>query len=48
MLNTYIYQNLPPKCFGVCYTIFRETFELIAKKLYAFRNIANSTQFLSK
>jgi hypothetical protein len=25
MLNTYIYQQLPLTCFGVCYTIFRET-----------------------
>jgi hypothetical protein len=29
MLNTYIYHQLPPKCFGVCYTIFRVTITLL-------------------
>jgi len=32
ILNTYIYQHLPPTCFGVCYTIFRETIALLAEK----------------
>jgi len=40
MLNTYIYHKLPPTCFGVCYTIFRETIALLAQKLYAFCNVA--------
>jgi hypothetical protein len=37
MSNTYIYiyQQLPPTSFGVCYTIFRETVALLAQKLYA-------------
>jgi len=25
MLNTYIYHQLTPTCFSVCFTIFRET-----------------------
>jgi hypothetical protein len=33
MLNTYIYHQLPPISFCVCYTIFRET---ICQKLQAF------------
>ena len=36
MLNTYIYQILPPTRFGVCYTIFRETIALFVQELYAF------------
>jgi hypothetical protein len=28
ILNTCIYHLLPPTCFGVCYTIFRETIAL--------------------
>jgi hypothetical protein len=32
MLNTYIYHQLPHTCFGVCYTIFRETTALVAQK----------------
>ena len=28
MLNTYIYHQLPPTCFGVCYTIFRMKLEV--------------------
>jgi len=35
MLNTYIYYQLPPTCFGVCYTIFREAVALFAQNLYA-------------
>jgi len=38
MLNTYIYHQLPPTCFGVGYTIFRDTSTLLAQTLYAFRN----------
>jgi hypothetical protein len=34
MLNTYIYRLLPPTCFGVCYTIFRETIALFAQETY--------------
>jgi hypothetical protein len=33
-LNTYIYHLLPPTCFSVCYTIFRETTALFAQELY--------------
>ena len=33
MLNTYNYHQLPPVCFGVCYTIFSVTFTLLAEKL---------------
>jgi hypothetical protein len=38
-LNTYIYHHLPPTCFGVCYTIFRETIAILAQELYAFCNV---------
>ena len=34
MLNTYIYNQLPPTCFGVCYTIYRETITFLARKLF--------------
>jgi len=34
-LKTYIYHQLPPTCFGVCYTILREIIALRAQKLYA-------------
>jgi hypothetical protein len=40
MLIKYIYHQLPPTCFGVCYTIFRENIALRAQRLYAFRNVA--------
>jgi len=40
MLNTGIYHQLPPTCFGLCYTIFRETIALLAQKLHAFCNVA--------
>ena len=40
ILNTYIYHQLPPTCFDVCYTVFRETIALLAQKLYAFCNVA--------
>ena len=36
MLNTYIYHQLPPTCFGVCYTTFRETIALFAQKAYTY------------
>ena len=39
MLHTYIYHQLPPACFGVCYTIFMETIALLAQKLYAFCSV---------
>lgn len=32
----YIYHQLPPACFGACYTIFREIIALLAQKVYAF------------
>ena len=32
MLNTYTYHQLPPTCFGVCYTIFSETNALVPQK----------------
>ena len=38
--NTYIYHQLLPTCFGICYTIFRENIALLAQKLYAFCNVA--------
>jgi hypothetical protein len=39
MLNTYIYHELPPTCFGIFYTIFRKTTALLAQKLSAFVNV---------
>ena len=33
MSNAYINHHLPPTCFGVCYTNFRETTALLAQKL---------------
>jgi hypothetical protein len=33
-VNTYIYRQLPPTCFGVCYTIFRETIAWLTRILY--------------
>ena len=39
MLNTYIYHQLPPICFCVCYTVYRENIALLAQKLYAFFNV---------
>jgi hypothetical protein len=36
MLDTYIYYQLPPTCFGVCYAIFSETIALLGQKLHAF------------
>jgi len=37
MLNTtYIYHQLPPTCFFVCYTIFRETIALLDQKIVRF------------
>jgi hypothetical protein len=35
MFNTHIYHLLPPICFGVSYTIFREIIALFVQKLYA-------------
>jgi hypothetical protein len=39
MFSTYIYHQSSPTCFGVCYTIFRETTALFAQQLYAFCNV---------
>jgi len=39
MLIMYIYHQLPSTCFGVCYTIFRETIALLAQKLYSAKNL---------
>jgi len=36
MLITYIYHQLPPTCFGVCYATFRETIASFAQILEAF------------
>jgi hypothetical protein len=33
MLNTYIYHQLPPTCFAVYYTIFREIFSALLRRL---------------
>jgi len=33
MLNTHIYHQLPPTCFGVCYIIFKETIALLAQNI---------------
>jgi len=38
-LNTYIYNQFPPLCFGVRYTIFRETIVFLAQQLYDFWNV---------
>ena len=35
MLNTYIYHQLPPTCFGVRYITFRETIVLLSQELQA-------------
>jgi hypothetical protein len=35
----FIYHQLPPTCFGVCYTIIGETSTLLSHKLYAFYNV---------
>ena len=40
MFNTYIYHKLPPTCFGVRYTIFKETIALLVQKLYSLCNVA--------
>jgi hypothetical protein len=39
MLNTHIYRLLPPTCFDVRYTIFRETTASFAQELYAICNV---------
>jgi len=36
MFNINIYHQLPPTCFGDCYTIFGDTIALLAQKLYVF------------
>jgi len=33
MVNTCIYHQLPPTCFGVCYAIFSNTIALLTKKI---------------
>ena len=43
MLNTYVYHQLPPACFSVCYTIFRDTIALLAQKLYPFCIVVKCT-----
>jgi hypothetical protein len=40
MLNTNVYHQLPSTCFGVRYTIFRETIASLAQKLYDLGNVA--------
>ena len=55
MLNTYIYHQLPPTCFGVCYSIFRETITVRVYRLSAFEmllhrlccKVCNRTCFLN-
>jgi len=39
MLNIYIYHQLSPTCFDICYTVFRETIDFLAQKLYVFYNV---------
>jgi len=39
MLNAYIYHHLPPTCFSVRYTVFRENIALLAQKLCAVCNV---------
>jgi hypothetical protein len=39
LLNTYIYHQLPPTCFGVCYTIFREPNALFTEEMFVFCNV---------
>jgi len=36
MLNTYIYHQIPPTYFDVCYTIFKVIIALLAQKLSGF------------
>ena len=38
MFNAHIYYQLPPACFSVFCTNFRETIALLAQKLYVFGN----------
>jgi hypothetical protein len=40
ILNKYVYQHLPPTCFGVCYTILREIIALMAQKPQALCSVA--------
>jgi len=39
MLNAYIYHQLPPTCFDVCYTIFRETIVSLAQKAFSLEQV---------
>jgi hypothetical protein len=43
-LNTYIYHHLPLTCFGVCYTIFRET-QHCKKHIFLTKNAMVSLKF---
>jgi hypothetical protein len=45
MLSTYIYYQLPPTYFSVCYTIFRETTELLAQKHILFAMLLYNVQY---
>jgi hypothetical protein len=38
-LNTYLYHQLPLTCLDVCYTIFRETTELLAQTYMLFEQV---------
>ena len=42
ILNTYIYHQLLPICFDVCYTNFRETIVLFAQELLIILNNVTS------
>jgi hypothetical protein len=44
-LNTHIYHQLPPSCFGVFYTVFREIITLSAQELYVFSMILHRLCF---
>jgi len=47
MLNTHIYHQLPPTCFGVCYIIFRDATAILAQQ--HFKNCKKKKiEFLSK
>jgi hypothetical protein len=45
MFNTYIYHQLPATCFGVCYTIFRETIALMVKNYMRFAMLLQTNNF---
>jgi hypothetical protein len=47
MLDTYMYHHLPPTCFVVCYTIFRETIALLAQMLQTLQEMMSVMYLLT-